>query len=86
MLVDVLIPTIEEPPTESMVLWGWRLKIGDPVVRDETIVEVSALEVDVELPSPATGTLAEVLVGDGGDVMVGQVIGRLLAVEHDRSA
>ena len=49
--------------------------------RDETIVEISTDKVDVELPSPATGRLAETLVDEGDTVTVGQVIARI-AVER----
>jgi len=51
--------------------------VGDSIGRDETIVEVSSLELDVELPSPVTGTVAELLVSEGDTAAVGQVIARV---------
>src|SRR5437763_1094191 len=78
--VDVVTPAAGEPVTEGTIL-EWRVKVGDPVKRDETIVEISTDKVDVELPSPATGTLAETLVDEGDTVTVGQVIARI-AVER----
>ncbi len=59
-------------------LLEWHVSVGDPVRRDETIVEISAGEVDIMLPSPASGTVAEVLVAEGDPVTVGQVIARIL--------
>jgi pyruvate/2-oxoglutarate dehydrogenase complex dihydrolipoamide acyltransferase (E2) component len=44
---------------------------------DATIVEISTDKVDVELPAPATGTVSELLVGEGDTVTVGQVIARI---------
>src|SRR5260221_620786 len=46
-------------------------------VTDGTIVEISTDKVDVELPSPATGTVSEILVAEGDTVTVGQVIARI---------
>ncbi len=44
---------------------------------DDTIVEISTDKVDVELPSPASGTVTEILVQEGDTVTVGQVIARI---------
>ncbi len=44
---------------------------------DDTIVEISTDKVDVELPSPASGTVSEILVQEGDTVTVGQVIARI---------
>src|ERR1700745_2519361 len=74
--VDVVTPAAGESVTEGTIL-EWRVKVGEPIKRDETIVEISTDKVDVELPSPASGTLAEVLVEEGDTVTVGQVIARI---------
>ncbi len=60
------------------------MSVGDPIRRDETIVEISAGEVDIMLPSPASGTVAELLVAEGDPVTVGQVIARILVAEDGR--
>ena len=74
--VDVVTPAAGESVTEGTIL-EWQVKVGDPVKRDETIVEISTDKVDVELPSPATGTVSELLVAEGDTVTVGQVIARI---------
>jgi 2-oxoglutarate dehydrogenase E1 component len=75
-LVDVVTPAAGESVTEGTIL-EWRVKVGEPIRDGETIVDISTDKVDVELPSPATGTLAEVLVAEGDTVTVGQVIARI---------
>ncbi|HUA12267.1 MAG TPA: multifunctional oxoglutarate decarboxylase/oxoglutarate dehydrogenase thiamine pyrophosphate-binding subunit/dihydrolipoyllysine-residue succinyltransferase subunit [Solirubrobacteraceae bacterium] len=75
-LVDVTTPAAGESVSEGTIL-EWRVKVGDPIVTDETIVEISTDKVDLELPSPATGTVAELLVDEGDTVTVGQVIARI---------
>ena len=44
---------------------------------DETIVEISTDKVDAEVPSPATGTITEILAEAGDTVTVGQVLARM---------
>src|SRR5208283_2992276 len=74
--VDVVTPAAGESVTEGTIL-EWHVKVGEPIKLDETIVEISTDKVDVELPSPATGTVTELLVGEGDTVTVGQVIARI---------
>jgi 2-oxoglutarate dehydrogenase E1 component len=74
--VDVLTPAAGESVSEGTIL-EWRVKVGDPIKVDDTIVEISTDKVDLELPSPAGGTVSEILVGEGETVTVGQVIARI---------
>src|SRR3954471_23565710 len=74
--VDVVTPAAGESVTEGTIL-EWRVKVGDAIKLDETIVEISTDKVDVELPSPAGGTVSELLVEEGDTVTVGQVIARI---------
>ena len=74
--VDVLTPAAGESVTEGTIL-EWRVKVGDPIEVDETIVEISTDKVDLELPAPATGTVSEILVAEGDTVTVGQLIARI---------
>ena len=75
-LVDVVTPAAGESVTEGTIL-EWRRKVGEAIKRDETIVEISTDKVDVELPAPTSGTVAEILVAEGDTVTVGQVIARI---------
>ncbi len=52
----------------------WLKKVGDSVQRDEPILEISTDKVDAEIPAPAAGTLAEVVVSEGETVEVGTVV------------
>jgi 2-oxoglutarate dehydrogenase E1 component len=77
-IIDVVTPAAGESVTEGTIL-EWRVQVGDSIAHDETIVEISTDKVDVELPSPASGTVTELLVSEGDTVTVGQVIARLRA-------
>src|ERR1700736_5320694 len=74
--VDVVTPAAGESVSEGTIL-EWRVKLGDFIKTDETIVEISTDKVDLELPSPASGTVSEILVEEGDTVTVGQVIARI---------
>jgi 2-oxoglutarate decarboxylase len=82
--MDVVTPAAGESVTEGTIL-EWHVKVGDPIKLDETIVEISTDKVDVELPSPASGTVTEILVEEGDTVTVGQVIARIAVGGDDDS-
>jgi len=75
-IVDVLTPAAGESVTEGTIL-EWHVKVGEQIKVDDTIVEISTDKVDLELPSPATGTVSEILAEEGDTVMVGQLIARI---------
>jgi multifunctional 2-oxoglutarate metabolism enzyme len=77
-LIDVLTPAAGESVSEGTIL-EWHVKVGEEIKASDTIVEISTDKVDLELPSPATGTVAEILVEEGDTVTVGQVIARIAA-------
>jgi len=74
--VDVIMPQMGESIAEGTVS-RWLKKVGDEVKRDEPIFEISTDKVDAEIPSPAAGVLAEILVGEGTTVSVQTVVARL---------
>lgn len=76
MLVDIIMPKLGESIVEGTVL-AWRKAVGDSVVKDEVLLEVSTDKVDSEIPALEGGVLAEVLVLAGTRVDVGAVLGRL---------
>src|SRR5580704_17209009 len=74
--IDVVTPAAGESVTEGTIL-EWRVKPGDLIKVDDTIVEISTDKVDLELPAPASGTVSEILVEEGDTVTVGQLIARI---------
>jgi 2-oxoglutarate dehydrogenase E2 component (dihydrolipoamide succinyltransferase) len=64
------MPQLGETVTEGTIL-RWAKKVGDEIVEDEVLVEISTDKVDTEVPSPASGTVLEILVAEGDTVGVG---------------
>jgi pyruvate dehydrogenase E2 component (dihydrolipoamide acetyltransferase) len=76
MAIDVVMPQMGESIAEGTVV-RWIKKPGDKVERDEPLLEISTDKVDAEIPSPAAGTLSEILVQEGQTVAVNSVVARI---------
>ena len=70
------MPQMGESIAEG-TLSKWLKKVGDEVKRDEPIFEISTDKVDAEIPAPAAGVLAEILVKEGETVAIQTVVARL---------
>src|SRR5258707_1301506 len=75
-MTDVVMPQMGESIVEG-TLTKWLKKKGARVERDEPLFEISTDKVDTEIPSPAAGTLSEVLVEEGKTVGINTVVARI---------
>ena len=69
MAIDVIMPKLGESITEGTIL-EWKKSLGDSIERDETLLEISTDKVDSEIPSPASGTLLEILYEKNADIKI----------------
>jgi 2-oxoglutarate dehydrogenase E2 component (dihydrolipoamide succinyltransferase) len=76
MSVEIRVPTLGESVTEATVA-TWFKKPGDLVAVDEMLCELETDKVTVEVPSPAAGTLAEIVVAEGETVGVDALLATL---------
>ena len=74
--IEVVMPQMGESIAEGTIV-KWHKKVGDKVKKDETILEISTDKVDSEIPSPAAGVLAEIVVQEQTTVPVRTVIAYL---------
>ena len=75
-MYDVVMPKMGESITEGTIL-EWKKKIGDSISKDETLLEISTDKVDSEIPSPASGTILEIIAQVNDTIPVGNVIARI---------
>ena len=75
-LIDVVMPQMGVSVSEGTIV-EWRKQVGDWVEYEEAIVDISTDKIDTELPSPAAGRVAEIVVEVGTTVEVGTVLARL---------
>jgi len=71
--VNVVLPALGESVTEGTIT-RWLKQVGDTVSADEALLEVSTDKVDTEIPSPAAGTISQILVGEDTTAAVGSVL------------
>lgn len=70
MSTTVSMPQLGETVTEGTVL-RWMKQVGDRIAEDEPLVEISTDKVDTEVPSPVSGVVSSILVGEGETIEVG---------------
>jgi pyruvate/2-oxoglutarate dehydrogenase complex dihydrolipoamide acyltransferase (E2) component len=75
-LVVVSMPQMGVSVAEGTIV-AWHKQVGDWVEADETLAEVTTDKIDTEIPSPASGRLAEVLVEPGVTVDIGTPLARI---------
>ncbi|MBI4191410.1 MAG: 2-oxo acid dehydrogenase subunit E2 [Betaproteobacteria bacterium] len=80
--MDVVMPQLGETVAEGIVT-KWYKKVGDSVKADETLFDVETDKVSTEIPAPASGVVAEILVQEGVTAKVGA---RLAVIEETAAA
>src|SRR5690349_24335806 len=76
MSVEIRVPKLGESVSEATVA-KWLKKVGDSVAVDEPLVELETDKVNLEVPSPVAGVIAEIIVDEGADVAVDSVLGSI---------
>jgi 2-oxoglutarate dehydrogenase E2 component (dihydrolipoamide succinyltransferase) len=67
---DVVMPQMGVSVSEGTIT-KWLKQVGETIAADESLLEISTDKVDTEVPSPASGVVAEILVQEGETVEVG---------------
>ncbi|CAM1637557.1 Biotin/lipoyl attachment [Bartonella apihabitans] len=78
MANEIRVPTLGESVTEATI-GKWFKKVGDAVAMDEPLVELETDKVTVEVPSPVSGKLTEIVAKEGDNVEVGALLGSIEA-------
>src|SRR5512141_1391366 len=73
MRVEVKVPQLPESVAEATLL-AWHKQPGEPVKRDENLIDSETDKVVLELPAPGDGVLVEVRKPDGSTVAGQEVI------------
>jgi pyruvate/2-oxoglutarate dehydrogenase complex dihydrolipoamide acyltransferase (E2) component len=83
--VEIVMPQMGVSVAEGTIV-EWSKRPGDWVERDETVCLVTTDKIDVEIPSPAAGRLAKILVEPGDTVDVGTPLAELDAAARPGEA
>jgi 2-oxoglutarate dehydrogenase E2 component (dihydrolipoamide succinyltransferase) len=75
-LIDIVLPEDQSEGTSNTV-GKWFKAVGDPVRKDDPLLEIVTDKVTVEIAAPSDGVLVEVLKPEGDSVEPGTIVGRL---------
>ena len=78
MTIEIKVPQLPESVTDATLV-AWHKSPGQAVSRDENLVDLETDKVVLEVPAPASGTLAEIRIEDGATVTAGDVLAILEA-------
>jgi 2-oxoglutarate dehydrogenase E2 component (dihydrolipoamide succinyltransferase) len=73
MRIEVKVPQLPESVAEATLV-NWHKKAGEPVKRDENLIDIETDKVVLELPAPGDGVLTEITRPDGSTVTSNDVI------------
>ena len=76
MSSQITVPSLGESITEATVS-KWLKQVGEEVDSDEPLVELETDKVNVEVPSPLTGTLSSIKAKEGDIVEIGALLGTI---------
>jgi 2-oxoglutarate dehydrogenase E2 component (dihydrolipoamide succinyltransferase) len=74
--IKIEMPKMGESVMEGTII-KWYKRVGDKIGKDETLFEISTDKVDTEVPSPAEGIIAEILIGEQETVDVGTIVAKI---------
>jgi 2-oxoglutarate dehydrogenase E2 component (dihydrolipoamide succinyltransferase) len=73
MSIEIKVPQLPESVSDATVV-AWHKNVGESVARDENLVDLETDKVVLEVPAPAAGVLAKIVVEDGATVEAGDVL------------
>ncbi|MFN0065030.1 MAG: dihydrolipoamide acetyltransferase family protein [Chlamydiales bacterium] len=68
--IEITLPKLGESIMGATVV-SWLKKVGDKVVLDEPLLEVSTDKVNSEIPSPVSGIIREILASEDEEIEIG---------------
>ena len=74
-MIEVRVP--DEQEGTKAVGRSWRKHVGDAVAENDPLVELETDKVTQEVPAPAAGVLAEIVLGTDAEAVPGALLGRI---------
>ena len=79
-MIEVRVP--DEQEGTKAVVRAWLRQVGDLVFENEPLVELETDKVTQEVPSPASGVLAEILLNTDDEAVPGALLAKISAEEE----
>jgi pyruvate/2-oxoglutarate dehydrogenase complex dihydrolipoamide acyltransferase (E2) component len=75
-MIEIQVPNLGQSGMD-VTIERWRVKAGERIEKGQTLYELSNEKLTQEIESPASGTVAEILVCEGNSVPIDTVIARI---------
>jgi 2-oxoglutarate dehydrogenase E2 component (dihydrolipoamide succinyltransferase) len=73
MSIEIKVPPLPESVSDATLV-AWHKSAGEAVSRDENLVDLETDKVVLEVPAPAAGIIAKIVVENGATVEAGDVL------------
>jgi len=73
MSIEIKVPPLPESVSDATLV-AWHKSAGETVARDENLVDLETDKVVLEVPAPADGTIAKIVVENGAVVVAGDIL------------
>ncbi len=77
--VEIRAPAEEQTEGTRSQILRWLKQVGDGVAENEPLIEIETDKVTVEVASPATGVLREIIKHEQEEIAPGELLGRIEA-------
>ena len=75
-MIEIKLPSLAEGVDKATVTYCHK-SVGDSVKEGEDLIELVTDKATFNMPSPVTGVLKEILVSEGDEVKVGQIVAKI---------
>ena len=80
MSIEVKVPGLPESVSDATIV-TWKKKVGDSIMRDESLVDLETDKVVLEVPSPVDGVVSELHQAEGDVVVAGQLLATIKEID-----
>ncbi|OQK18038.1 dihydrolipoamide succinyltransferase [Methyloprofundus sedimenti] len=85
MSIEIRVPALPESVADATLI-TWHKQVGDTIQKDDNLVDLETDKVVLEVPSPISGVLSEILVQDGSLVVSGDLLAKINTETETESA
>src|SRR5829696_5120468 len=78
-MIEIRVP--DEQEGTKAVVRAWLKQVGDAVAENDPLVELETDKVTQEVPAPAAGVLAEIVLDTDAEAVPGAILGRISDTE-----
>jgi 2-oxoglutarate dehydrogenase E2 component (dihydrolipoamide succinyltransferase) len=83
IIYEFILPKIGEGIIEATIV-KWHKRMGEQVQEDEILLDIKTDKIDIDLTSPVTGEIVEILYEENSTVPMGDIIARIKIIDEEK--